>query len=169
VLNADVLDMLCVQCGIRPVAMWGKKPGKRCLECRRGNTDRVRAWRHTGLKLVCERCGATFYRRYAQPFCSKNCANLGENNPGWAGGRTIRYGYVLVKTAAYRYEPEHRLVMAGYLGRPLKSWEIVHHRNGIKTDNRLENLELFIEHHPRGQRPHEHKHCPTCTCSETVT
>jgi len=79
-----------------------------------------------------------------------------DNSPCWKGGRYTNRGYVFV--TIYEDNPyycmgmkntgigkrilEHRLVMAQELGRPLLPSEKVHHRNGIKSDNRPENLKL---------------------------
>ncbi len=79
----------------------------------------------------------------------------GENSWAWKGGRTTQDGYVLlhVGTKPNRKRVfEHRVIMEEILGRPLVSGENVHHVNGVKNDNRPENLELWVISQPSGQR-----------------
>lgn len=65
---------------------------------------------------------------------------------------TSRDGYVIVKLPDGRCVGEHRIVMEQHLGRPLERGETVHHINGVRDDNRLENLEVWFSPQPYGQR-----------------
>jgi hypothetical protein len=91
--------------------------------------------------------------------CIPRLGGSGSDNIKWNGGRTITSGgYILVRVYDYpgdtksRSIHEHVYVMAKHMGRPLLKGECVHHKNGNRQDNRLENLELWSRQQPYGQR-----------------
>jgi hypothetical protein len=84
--------------------------------------------------------------------------NVNANPRGHKGMATtyktvIRHGHPNANSKGVIYE--HRLIMSEYLGRALLSNENVHHINGDRKDNRIENLELWSEMQPSGQRVEE--------------
>lgn len=129
----------------------------------------------------CESCGETFVKRQDQGvksatdnrFCSVECRWKAAKTRDQYGRYLDSNGYIVLHKRFSTREPsrglndqgyvrlnlrqdgrvlEHRHVMEQHLGRELLPDETVHHINGVKTDNRLENLELWASKHPKGQR-----------------
>ena len=127
----------------------GGKPTKyilvACVDC--GKERWVIFSHHHPLR--CQSCSC----RLAGKVRGLNAA--GHKNGVWKGGRHRQGHYIVVWVSKedffysmanhHSYVPEHRLMMAKHLGRCLHRWEIVHHKNHNKDDNRIENLQLVTD------------------------
>lgn len=112
----------------------------------------IRARRSTAGQCALEGCDRIPCRR--KKFCLLHAER---HEPGSAPAIHNCYGYVTIRakdrgTGRWIRVPQHRHVMSGVLGRPLEKGENVHHKNGIRDDNRPEDLELWVVGQPYGQR-----------------
>lgn len=129
-------------------------------------------------KFVCQTCGGirtltkcqrhSSRRQGARRYCSHSCKVVAWRIHGKPDSRrrtknlshTNGTGYVYIYSPThpsiqgkkYKRVAEHRLVMEKVLGRFLKPGENIHHKNGIRSDNNPDNLELWLTGQPAGQR-----------------
>lgn len=147
--------MLVVQCRSDNSPFTGASVWKCICDC--GNITNIRGYCLTRGQGSC----GCVLKLSGQEFRTKNACR-GEKHPRWNGGRRMNHaGYIqLLKpdfpgkpnNKTHWYTLEHVVVMARHLGRALLSHETVHHKNGVRDDNRIENLELWSHSQPPGQR-----------------
>lgn len=112
---------------------------------------------HTKHKVFeCQFCGSekncspSAYKKAKSHYCSVRCFRLSSRI-----GHIDKNGYktiVIDTDDGSKYVLEHRYVMENMLGRKLHKNETVHHKNGIRSDNGKNNLELWTGRHGRGAR-----------------
>jgi hypothetical protein len=107
---------------------------------------------------LCKECGKSLEdKKPGRIYCSKKCASQNKNNTHlrYENGDTIKRedGYLKLKVDG-KWVLEHRYAIEQSIGRKLHKEERVHHKNGNRSDNRLENLELWAIHKkdPAGSR-----------------
>lgn len=155
----------CIDCS-KKVSGYRSKLCRSCSTKKRyknpKNHPRYKNGKHANNK-ICINCGRKISRAatYCRSCATKIQVKIPQNHPSWKGGIIHSRGYVYIYSPNHPrinnsyYIAEHRLVMEKYIGRYLKPEEVVHHINGIRTDNRIENLMLFPNH--REHRLFHHK------------
>jgi hypothetical protein len=99
-------------------------------------------------EIVCKTCKSRFIDKWyngKRSFCSCSCAakaRVGKKSPRWGGGKiTDELGYTKVRVGK-KYVREHTLCALKLISHIPKGY-VIHHINGIKNDNRIENLQLI--------------------------
>jgi len=139
-----------------------KRICKTCGKVFKPSSGHLNCWkcRHEKSKIECPKCGKKMQRKSKICHSCRMRLLIGKDNPNWKGGKTNHNGYKMIHCVDHprvtgktsKYIMEHILVMEEYLRRCLVEDEHVHHKNGIKNDNRIENLELWTTNHPTGCR-----------------
>lgn len=117
---------------------------------------------------ICKHCGQNFRvancrlrgGKHTGQFCSRQCLQDFRHKSGTFFGKKPYSGSKVFQTSdgylniydkeTGRTRKQHRLIMEDVLGRKLEDWESIHHKNGVRDDNRPANLEVVVGKHFSG-------------------
>jgi len=91
---------------------------------------------------ICVICGNRHDRKTTKGNWKYYCDDCKDDRGVEIGSKRKRAGYILIWNGR-KWQVEHRFIFEKHLGRKLLKGEIIHHRNGKRADNRLENLQLL--------------------------